>query len=105
MFDRYGTDMAPILPILSSDMTDISNRYGTDMTDMITRYAIDMHTCIYMIYLPLKELKKKTTTCAALSPKPSNPTLDPEPNTLDPYVDMHPCICAYYIYMYLCPEL
>jgi hypothetical protein len=57
-----------------------------------------------MIYLPLKELKKKNTTCPALSPKPSNPTLDPEPKTLDPYIDMHPCICAYYMCMYLCPK-
>ena len=54
-----------------------------------------------MIYLLLKEFKKKNTTCPALSPNPSNPTLDPEPKTLDPYIDMHPCICAHYIYVYV----
>ena len=52
-----------------------------------------------------KRIKKKNTTCPALSPKPSHPTLDPEPKTLDPYIDMHPCICAHYMYVYLCPEL
>ena len=67
------------------------------------RVCVYIQTYINMIYLLLKELKKKTT-CPALSPKPSNPTLDPEPKTLDPYIDMHPCTCAHYIYVYLCPQ-
>jgi hypothetical protein len=51
-----------------------------------------------------KRIKKKNTTCPPLSPKPSNPTLDPEPKTLNPYIDMHPCICEYDMYVYLCPK-
>jgi hypothetical protein len=51
-----------------------------------------------------KRIKKKTLHVLALSPKLSNPTLDPEPKALDPYIDIHRCICAYYMYVYLCPQ-
>jgi hypothetical protein len=64
--------------------------------------------CVY-IYIYKYDISsakriKKNTTCPALNPKPSNPNLNPEPKTLDPYIDMHRCMCKYYIYMYLCPE-